>query len=130
MSQDDGLQFEIPSDAPSFDDPAWDRPAVLHLEDGRSVILPDVSVREAMSVLATAAELGELLGGRIDPKQVTGISAATAVAMSDAGSAAAPDDAGRRATARLVAESSKTSGPIWVSTDAPRAGGDCGDDPR
>jgi hypothetical protein len=74
LSKDDVLRFVPSDDAPGDDDPRWNRPAVLHFKGGESVILPDVSVRQAMSVLVAAVELGEPLGERqLDPRQVADV---------------------------------------------------------
>jgi hypothetical protein len=55
------------------DDPGWDRPAVLVLENGQEIELPDVTVRDAAAFLRTAFELEELIGGEIDPRRVRSI---------------------------------------------------------
>lgn len=52
------------------DDPGWDLPAVLVLDDGRQVELPDVSIRQAGQLVSLALETGDLNGGEIDARRV------------------------------------------------------------
>ena len=49
------------------------RPAVLVLDDGAKVELPDLTIGEALEVVRIAAEFGELVGGEIDAARVRGV---------------------------------------------------------
>lgn len=46
------------------------KPAVLVLDDGTRAELPDLTVGEAIEVVRMARELGEKIGGDLDPERV------------------------------------------------------------
>jgi hypothetical protein len=55
------------------DDPGWEAPAVLFLEDGSRVELPEITVRDARAFVELALETGALIGGEVDPRRIQGI---------------------------------------------------------
>lgn len=52
------------------DDPGWDLPTVLVLDDGSQVELPEVPMRDARAFLSLALDTGAWIGGLVDPRRV------------------------------------------------------------
>jgi len=64
------LEFDDGTGRPVSGEDLKRGPAVLELDDGSIVYMPDLTLEEALAFVKLARELGERIGGILDPRRV------------------------------------------------------------